>query len=125
MAVLIIVNSVVAGVAIAGLAFERFGTVSATANVSVTALVCSHGSATTSKCLVVLQNAGNALVSAVACSLAGAASTLPSAPVSIPPGQASGAACRVAPGMTVPGQPVQGTFTLSDGTIVSFSGTYA
>ncbi len=124
MTVLIIVNTIVAGVAIAGFAFERFGTASATADVSATPLVCSHGSAATSKCLVMFQNTGNAPVSAVACSLGGATSTLPSAPVSIPPGQASGAACKVAAGMTVPGQAVEGTFTLSDGTMVSFSGTY-
>jgi len=125
MTVLLIANTLVAGVAIAGFAFGLFGTASATSSVSATALVCSHGSATTSECLVVFQNTGNAPVSAVACSLAGATSTLPSAPLSIPPGQASGATCKVAPGITTPGQPVRGTFTLSDGTIVSFSGTYA
>jgi flagellin-like protein len=124
--VILIAITLVAGVAIAGFAFGLFGTLSATANVTVTTLTCTHGTAVLSACTVQLQNTGNAPASAVACSLSGlGTSVLTGAPLAINAGSSVGATCTQAPAATVPGQPVQGTFTLSSGIIISFSGTYA
>ena len=123
--VILIAITLVAGVAIAGFAFGLFGTLSATANVTVTTLTCTHGTAAASKCVVNLENTGNAPASAASCSLSGTASTLTGAPLAIPAGTTVSATCTTTPAATVPGQPVQGTFTLSSGIIVSFSGTFA
>ena len=123
--VILIAITLVAGVAIAGFAFGLFGTLSATANITVTTLSCTHGAMAASACTVQLENTGNAPASAVSCSLAGATSTLAGAPLALPSGTTTGATCTGSPANTVPGQPVEGTFTLSSGIIVSFSGTYA
>jgi hypothetical protein len=119
------VGTILWGVAIAGFAFGLFGTLSATSNVTVTTLTCTYGTAATSTCMVQLENTGNAPATVVACSLGGAASTLTGAPLSIPAGEIDSATCIGAPGDTAPGQPVQGTFTLTNGVVVSFSGAYS
>jgi len=124
--VILIAITLVAGVAIAGFAFGLFGTLSATANVTVTTLTCTHNAvAADSTCTVQLENTGNAPASAVACALSGLNDAAFVNPTAIPAGTTVGATCTGSPNPTVPGEPVQGTFTLSSGIIVSFSGTYA
>ncbi|HYC11739.1 MAG TPA: zinc-ribbon domain-containing protein [Nitrososphaerales archaeon] len=118
------VGALVVGVAVAGFIFGLYGTMSASSSVSVTVLACTHGTAVSSTCTLHLQNGGNAPASAVACSLGGASSTLTGSPLAIPAGTTVGATCTGASEATVPGAPVQGTLTLSDGIVIQFSGTY-
>jgi len=122
--VIMIAITIVGGVAVAGFAFGLFGTVSASANIKVTTVACTHGTAAASKCVVKLVNSGNGVASAVDCSLSGADSTLVGSPKEIDPGETTQATCKVTPASTVPGEPVEGTFTLDNGISVSFAGLY-
>ena len=123
--VILIAITLVAGVAIAGFAFGLFGTLSQSANVRITRLTCTHGTAAASHCVARFQNVGNGITDAVSCSLSGADSTLPGSPVELDPGENTNANCRVAPAATFAGEPVEGSFTMANGVTVTFEGLYA
>ena len=119
------VVGIVAWVAVVGFIFGLYGTLSAASNVTVTTVVCTHGTAAASMCTVQLENAGNAPALVVGCSLGGAESALTGLPLAIPAGTTVAATCTGASAATGPGDPALGTFTLSSGILVAFSGTYS
>ena len=122
--VIMIAVTMVGGVATAAFAFGLFGTMSATADISVTRLVCVHGPPYLSRCTAYLENTGDAPTSAVACSLSGGSSILTGSPKNLPPGTSTYVSCRNAPAATFAGEPVKGTFTLESGISIPFEGLY-
>jgi len=123
--VILIAVTLVGGVATASFAFGLFGSLSTTANVSITRMTCTHGGAAASTCGVYLQNTGDVATTVVSCSLSGGDSTLPYGNEVLHPGTTTFTRCRIAPGATFAGEPVQGTFTLGNGVVITFEGMYS
>jgi flagellin-like protein len=121
--VILIAITMISGVSMAGFSFGLFSTLSATANVTAVGATCVAGSATASACMVSLRNTGDAPSAVQACSLSGATS-IASGSATVPSGQVASATCTGSPADTVPGQTVQGTFSLSNGITVPFTGIY-
>ena len=121
--VILIAITLISGVSMAGFSFGLFNTMGTTANITSVGVTCVAGASATSSCQVSLRNTGDASSAVLACSLAGAASAASGA-ATVPSGQVSSATCTGAPADTMPGETVQGTFTLSSGITVPFSGIY-
>ncbi len=121
--VILIAITLIAAIAIAGFVFGLFGTFTATAQVSATAVSCAQ---TTKVCTLVLTNNGNSPVTAQSCSFSGSgggAGTSFTGGV-VPAGSTlTGVVCTF-PGTATLGAQVAGGIGLSNGGQALFTGTW-
>jgi flagellin-like protein len=119
--VILIAITLVAGVAIAGFAFGLFGSLSSTANVTVTSVTCSH---TNDLCTLSLSNTGSAPATITGCSIYGVSASAVLGTV-IGAGLAGiSSFCQTNGGTYTAGTALNGQVTLSSGIQVGFAGTW-
>lgn len=126
--VILIAITLIAAIAIAGFVFGLFGSFTSSAQVSAQALTCNHGNAT-ANCLVVLRNTGTTNAGVTGCSIQVSGVTVvgtlsPLAPTVTASGSRN-VGCQAAGAAQTSGSQAVGSFSLSNGASVPFSGTWA
>jgi len=125
--VILIAITLIAAIAIAGFVFGLFGSFTSSAQVSAQVTSCTSA---TDVCVVVLTNTGTSNVQATVCSIrnggTAVASTLTGAPVIVPASNHVTATCtaNVVAAQTVGSQAI-GSFSMSNGASVPFSGVWS
>jgi flagellin-like protein len=126
--VILIAITLIAAIAIAGFVFGLFGSFTSTAQVLVSSASCTPASPGAT-CTLTLSNSGTANTAIVASTFtltyggqkyAGACNATPV----ITAGAATAATCSVTSGTAVSGEQFTGSLGLSNGGVVSFSGTF-
>jgi archaeal type IV pilus assembly protein PilA len=126
--VILIAITLIAAVAIAGFVFGLFGSFTSSAQVSAQVTSCTHGANGSDYCIVNLTNSGTSNAVASSCSIQVSGAALAGTVNSLALGASSTqkAWCHVAVGaaQTVGSQAV-GSFSLSNGASVPFSGVWS
>jgi flagellin-like protein len=128
--VILIAITLIAAIAIAGFVFGLFGSFTSTAQVLVSSASCTPASSPPgATCTLTLSNSGTANTAIVASTFTltyggvkygGSCATA----VVITAGTAAAATCSVASGTAAAGEQFTGSLGLSNGGVVSFSGTF-
>jgi flagellin-like protein len=125
--VILIAITLIAAIAIAGFVFGLFGSFTSTAQVLVSSASCTTG--VTPACTLTLSNSGTANTAVVASTFTLTyggvkyGGSCAAAPV-ITAGAATSVSCSVAGATAVSGEQFTGSLGLSNGGVVSFSGTF-
>jgi flagellin-like protein len=130
--VILIAITLIAAIAIAGFVFGLFGSFTSSAQVSgrVQSCVSAVGPPITAVCTVVLTNTGTSNTAAIACSLkisgTSAAGVLTVSPTPVGASGSATAICTVNPASAVQtsGSQAVGSFSMSNGATVPFSGIW-
>jgi len=127
--VILIAITLIAAIAIAGFVFGLFGSFTSSAQVSAQVTSCSR-IAGNEVCSVTLTNSGTSNAAATVCSIqlsgTAAAGTVTGTPLNVPASGNVGAVCTVTAGAAqTAGSQAVGSFSLSNGASVPFSGTWS
>jgi flagellin-like protein len=126
--VILIAITLIAAIAIAGFVFGLFGSFTSSAQVSAQVTSCTHV-LLNNVCNVTLTNSGTSNVAATSCSIqtSGTAVTgaVTAAPLNIPASANAAAVCTAAGAAKTVGSQAVGSFALSNGASVPFTGTWS
>ncbi|HEV2226892.1 MAG TPA: archaellin/type IV pilin N-terminal domain-containing protein [Nitrososphaerales archaeon] len=130
--VILIAITLIAAIAIAGFVFGLFGSFTSSAQVSAQVTTCTHGTGgnTSAWCIVTLTNSGTSNAAANGCSLnvngvATVGTLTGAAKNSIQASSSATGDCRVTSAAQTVGSQAVGSFSLSNGASVPFSGTWS
>jgi len=126
--VILIAITLIAAIAIAGFVFGLFGSFTSSAQVSAQVIACNHGNAT-ANCLVTLRNTGTSNTVVTGCSVrVGGVSVVGTLSPLVPTVTASNtrnAGCQAAGAAQTVGSQAVGSFSMSNGASVPFTGVWS